>query len=146
MTTSNTRNAYKNLLCCKHICLPRGHISISSSVGDIGRQDFFCHAERVSCLCGTSLCLGSAGSNHPTKKHKWELGQKLPSVDNFMGSLRNCTPHTCYCYRKLGNYVFREGMKGKIILYYITHIDPSSKKADQQERTVSFLHSLRGGA
>jgi len=101
------------------------------------------------------------------KKQQWELGQKSLSADNFMGSLRNftevwgsldnsmrclgnCTPHTCYYYRSQGNDGTREGMNEKNqsqnIPHPITHMDPSSKKGDEQERTVSFLHSLRGRA
>lgn len=131
MSTSDTPNAYKNSLCCRCICTQQSDISIFSA-SDIGRPDgVFFHNKRISSLCGTCLHLGSVGSNHSTKNPKWQLGKKLPPtdnfmevwgiswkfqevVDNFMATLRSCTPHISYHCKKQGNPVFREGMRGKI--------------------------------
>lgn len=124
-------------------CIQRGCISTSSSIGDIRRLNFFCQDKRTSSLCGTCLCLTLAGSNHLTKKLKWELGQKSPPADDFMGSLRNCTPHTCHWYTTRRNYVFREGMKWKIRARTIFHTLVPSKMANEQEGSVHILHSLR---
>lgn len=71
-------------------------------------------------------------------------------VDNSMGSLRNCTPCTCYCYRKQGNYVFREGTKGKISVrtsLITSHtLIPLAKRHMNRRGQGLFYNSLRGEA